>query len=416
MKNVLIVDDSKFIRSIVKEEISRVIDANIIMASSYKETKQILQENFFHVAVLDLHLPDADNGEIVDLVVQNGIASVVLTGGINATTKNIILQKDIIEYVTKSDPENIRYVASIIKRILNNYDTTVLIVDDSRSSRELLKSYLDNLKVKVVMARHAKEAIEKISSSDYSISMVLTDYMMPDMNGFDLTMYLRQSYSKDQLAIIAISGINKPHLVADFLRHGANDFIKKPYTQEELTVRVNINLELLDLFKENQDNANKDFLTGLYNRRFFFERANAMLAKAKRKKSPLAVAMLDIDFFKRINDTYGHSIGDIAIKEVATVLHKTLRESDLVARFGGEEFCLLLEDTSLEDVAKKFEEIREVFEKNIITVDNVSFSYTVSIGICYGINDSLEILIGHSDEALYYAKENGRNRIKIEML
>ncbi|MEA3374374.1 MAG: diguanylate cyclase [Campylobacterota bacterium] len=416
MQNVLIVDDSKFIRTIAEEEILRVVDANIVTAASYKETQAIIKEHAFHVAVLDVHLPDAEKGEVIDLLVEKNVPVVVLTGGMNATTKEIILNKEIIEYVTKSDPQTIKYMAAIVKRVLKNYDEHVLIVDDSKSSRMLSKMYLEKLKVNVLEASSAKEAMEMINATEHHVSLVLTDYEMPDMNGMELAMQLRQSYSKDQLSIIAVSGTEMSHIATDFLRHGANDFIKKPFTYEEFAVRVNVNLELIDLFIESKESANKDFMTGLYNRRFFFESGEPLLAKAQRKKRPLAVVMLDIDFFKRVNDTYGHDVGDIAIKEVGKVLHKMLRQSDLIARFGGEEFCLLLEDVTLEDLEKKFEAIRAVFEKNVITVDDVSFSYTISTGICYGLDDSLETLIKYSDEALYDAKEGGRNRVVIKNL
>ena len=124
--------------------------------------------------------------------------------------------------------------------------------------------------------------------------------------------------------------------------------------------------------------------------------------------------MLDIDFFKQINDTYGHDVGDIAIKNIATVIYKILDEKELVARFGGEEFCILIENKSKEYVAEKFREIRMAFEENIITVKDITFSYTVSIGVCYGLNDSLEIFLKSADNALYKAKESGRNRVVIE--
>ena len=188
----------------------------------------------------------------------------------------------------------------------------------------------------------------------------------------------------------------------------------KPSNHNEIVTRVNANLELLDLFSNIKDMANKDFLTGLYNRRFFFESGNAIYINAKRQNENLAVAMVDIDLFKKINDTYGHDIGDIAIKEVKKILTHHLRKSDLVARFGGEEFCILLHDISLENIEKLFEKVRVSFENNIIKTNGVEISYTVSIGVYYGLSDSLESLINLSDESLYEAKETGRNKVIIK--
>jgi diguanylate cyclase (GGDEF)-like protein len=174
-----------------------------------------------------------------------------------------------------------------------------------------------------------------------------------------------------------------------------------------------VNLELIDLFRQSKETASKDFLTGLYNRRFFFESGIPILEKTKRKSLSIAVATIDIDFFKKINDTYGHDIGDVAIKEVANILKKHLRSSDLIARFGGEEFCILLDDISEEKALNKFEDIRAAFESNILSVSGATISYTVSIGLYYGNACSLEDMLTLSDKALYEAKETGRNKVII---
>ena len=226
MKKVLIVDDSRFIQVIVKEEISKVIEADISIADSIQETKKLLKDHNFDVAILDIHLPDAEHGEVIDLVLFYDIPVIVLTGGMNKISKDIILKKDIIEYITKSDPETISYVATVVKRVLKNYDTNALVVDDSKSSRLLVKMHLEQLKINVIEASSAEEAMKITENSDKKISMILTDYEMPGMNGMELTMHLRQKYSKEHLSIIAVSGSNKASIATDFLRHGANDFIK----------------------------------------------------------------------------------------------------------------------------------------------------------------------------------------------
>jgi diguanylate cyclase (GGDEF)-like protein len=162
--------------------------------------------------------------------------------------------------------------------------------------------------------------------------------------------------------------------------------------------------------------ANRDYLTGLYNRRYFFDSGKSIFLKAKRKKTSLAVVMIDIDKFKNINDTYGHDVGDIAIQEVGVVLNKNLRSSDLLSRFGGEEFCILLEDITVEDIENLFERVREDFENNIIDVDGIKVNYTVSFGIAYGMSDSLEDMVRLADSALYNSKEHGRNQVTIKIL
>ena len=125
------------------------------------------------------------------------------------------------------------------------------------------------------------------------------------------------------------------------------------------------------------------------------------------------VSLLDIDKFKSINDTYGHDIGDEAIKTVSTILNKNLRKTDLIARFGGEEFCILIENISLENATILLERVRQAFERHLLVIDNLQIKFTVSIGIYYGIKNTLEEMIKIADNELYFCKNNGRNQIKL---
>jgi len=412
MKEILLVDDSKFIQAIVKNSLSEIKEANITSSYTLQTTQKLLNENHYDIAIVDVNLPDAPSGEAIALTINHNIPVIVLTAGMNDVLKDIILKENIVEYITKSDPNTVTYITTVVQRVLNNMHTTVMVVDDSNSTRLLMKTYLEKLKINIIESSNAIDALELMEKYKSEISLVITDNKMPKMDGMEFVSKLREKYSKDQLAIIAISG-GEQTVSNDFLRHGANDFIKKPFTYEEFSSRVNLNLELIDLFKQIKDSANKDFLTGMYNRRFFFEASKTSIAKAKRNSSKLAVVMLDIDNFKKINDNYGHNIGDIAIKEVANVLEKTLRESDLTSRFGGEEFCILLEDIELKDLYNRMENIRGTFEKNVIEVNDIKFSYTVSIGAYYGLYDSMADMLNMADECLYEAKNSGRNKVII---
>ena len=416
MKRVLVVDDSKTVLKQIEIEFTMCKDIELIMVETYKDAMKKIREHQgdFNVALLDLNLPDAPNGEVVSLANAHNIPSVILTGSLSVDTKANIQKKDILAYVLKNSPNSIRLAVKFAQRALKNYDTNILIVDDSKLYRGILSKLVQEMNINVFQAEDAKEALEFLNTTKEKISLVLTDYEMPGMNGLNLTMKLRENFDKDQLGIIALSNIDDASIVSDFLRYGANDFINKPFTKEEVLIRINSNLELLDLFSQITDMANKDFLTGAYNRRYFYDSGEAIFLKAKRKSDNLAVAMLDIDKFKNINDTYGHDVGDEAIKEIKKILDKNLRTSDLMARFGGEEFCMLLEDITEENVSQLFEKIRVEFENNVIKVDDLEIKYTVSFGIAYGLAESLEEMVKLSDDALYDAKENGRNQIIIK--
>ena len=415
MKKVLVVDDSQTVLNILKQELKNFPELEPIFVKSYKEAMRKIRENKdnIHAAILDYNLPDAPNGEVISLANSHNIPSVIITGHLGKDVKDIILKKNVVGFFLKDNQDSISAAVNSVIRVLKNYETNVLIVDDSNLSRELLKMSLEGMHLNIFEAKDGLEAIEVIKNDNNKIHLVITDFEMPNMDGLDLTFTLREKFTKAQLGIIAVSAAEDEDTVSKFLKFGANDFINKPFTPNEVITTVNSNLELLNMFEQIKDLANKDFLTGSYNRRYFFDSGNSIFLKAKRKKASLAVAMLDIDKFKNINDTYGHNIGDVAIKEIKKILDETLRESDLVARFGGEEFCILLEDISIEHTALVFEKVRKRFENNIIKINNLEISYTVSFGIAYGLANSLDDMVKLSDEALYYSKENGRNQIKI---
>ena len=416
MKKVLVVDDSNVILSLLKSELNKHENIQPFYAQNYKDAMRLIREHRgnFHAALLDLNLPDAPNGEIVKLANSHHIPAVILSASMDEELKESILKKDVVDFVLKDDPSSIKFAVNSILRTLKNYDTTILVVDDSSTYRKAISDSLKRIHLNIVEAQNGQEALDILNNNN-NISLVITDYEMPKIDGLELTYKIRQKYKKDELSIIVVSSVDKKEIITKFLRFGANDFIHKPFSNDEIITRINSNLELLDLFAQVKEMANRDFLTGLYNRRYFFSTANPIFLKAKRKNSNLVVAMIDIDKFKNINDTYGHDIGDICIKEVKKILSSSLRESDLIARFGGEEFCILLEDISKEDTDILFEKIRKNFESNLIDADGEKIKYTVSTGIAYGLSESLEHMIKLSDEALYEAKNGGRNRVVIKI-
>ena len=416
MKKILLIDDSSTVLQALKQEISsNLTDIEILLAQSYTEASNVIRHNrdSIYVAVVDLSLPDCSDGKAVLLTSSHKIPTIILSGNKDSDLKALMLKKDVLDFVDKDSKNSIKYVREFVQKIIRNYDTTALVVDDSRLFRKAFKDDLEKIHMNVLEACDGKEAIKIIETTDKKISLVLTDYNMPNIDGIELTLHLRERYDKDTLSIIAISATDDGHVLADFIKAGANDFITKPHNFEELSVRVHSNLDVLELFQKTKDLANKDYLTGAYNRRYFFEASEAIVNKNVRKDKNIAVATLDIDKFKNVNDTYGHDVGDVAIKEIVTVLNKSLRTSDLVARFGGEEFCIVLEDISKKDTKVLFEKIRLNFEENVIKINDISLKYTVSLGVAYGKSKDINEMLKISDNALYEAKDTGRNKVVI---
>jgi diguanylate cyclase (GGDEF)-like protein len=231
------------------------------------------------------------------------------------------------------------------------------------------------------------------------------------MDGIQLTKKIRRRYNKDQVAIIGISAQEKKILSAHFIKNGANDFIHKPFLSEEFYCRVTQNIELLERIEKIKELSNKDYMTGLYNRRYFFESGRKLFKKAEKQNYSIVIAMVDIDFFKQINDTYGHDAGDEVIKNVSGILKKRFRESDIVSRFGGEEFCILAMNMEPKHSFMLFEELRKMIEISEIRVGDKTIQTTVSIGVCATPLSSLDEMIKQADLMLYKAKKAGRNRV-----
>jgi len=415
MHNILLIDNDVKTLKNLKEKIKEKIDVNVLIADSYNSARTILKDNknSIAIAITELFLPDTEYGKAVDLTIAHKIPTIVLTNADEDEVKENFLKKSILEYISKDAPYSIEYLLKVINQTIKNFDRKVLIVDDSKTSLEFLRDELKKLNMKIYEAHDGKEALDVLYKHKGEISLVITDYYMPNMDGLELTYRIRKMYNKSQVGIIVQSSADTLQVASKFIRAGANDFLHKPFQTEIFFTRINSNVELLDLFQETRDLANKDFLTGAYNRRYFYDSAEIMYAKAKRKNRPLSVAMIDIDFFKKINDKFGHDIGDIAIKDTVKILKINLRKSDLLARFGGEEFCILLEDISKDDALKLFEKIKNIFENHIINIDDKQITFTISIGLNYSNEDSLNSMIRHADSALYTSKHNGRNQITL---
>jgi diguanylate cyclase (GGDEF)-like protein len=415
MNFILIVDDSKTITYSLKVLINEELGYHAVVAHSKKECAEVLLKyrGKFSAALLDLSLPDAPNGEVVDFVTKFNIPTIVLTGTEIESNEDTFRDKNIIDYVLKDGGFAINYILELLKRIVRNNGMKVLVVDDSKVFSAQVRDLLQRFQLNCFTAYDGLEALA-ILEQNPDIKIVFTDYNMPNMDGLELTRNIRKQYKKDKISIIVTSGSENKKIPSKFLKYGANDFLYKGFTPEEFYARLSNTLEVLELFESTQDKANRDFLTGMFNRRYLFDISYELYNRAKAKKLPLCVAIIDIDKFKNINDTYGHDIGDIAIKEVAKILKLNVNEGSLVSRLGGEEFCIVLNGYEKEEVLTKLEHIREDFENNIIEITpRLSLKYTVSIGATMDLGSSFEDMIKKADENLYEAKESGRNKVII---
>ena len=298
----------------------------------------------------------------------------------------------------------------------------LLIADDDLTSRVLLENLARKWGWEPIVVEDGEAAWE-ILQQDNRPRLLLIDWEMPRLNGLALCQRIRKQSDTDPAYIILLTSRNQTIDIVTGLEEGANDYITKPFNNVELQARVRVGKRMLGLQHElNQAKemlafqASHDVLTGLLNRRAIMEALDKELSRSFRQQQPLCVVMCDIDFFKKINDNYGHLAGDHVIREVTQRISAELRPYDLVGRYGGEEFLLMF-NSSLQDAFKSLERIRLSIASMPFNYEKQILKVTISSGVTvYDSPDEegdKQVLIDAADKALYEAKENGRNRVVV---
>jgi diguanylate cyclase (GGDEF)-like protein len=416
MRQVLLVEDSKMFGKLAKAKIEKTFDIPVFWIRSLAEADKLLAmaKGNFSMAVVDYNLPDAPNGEAINRVIAEGISTFVFTADLTDEVRNNVWSKKVADYILKEDPSSLDYIMAAMHRLEENKDSLVLVVGDSTNYRTLVSDLLYVRKFRVLNATDGKTALEILTQYP-DIKLVITDFILPGMDGCTLCQKIRENFKQDRLAIIGFSTKNEGNIGARFIKSGANDFIiRQSFMVEEFYCRVNHCMENLHLIAKIREGAIRDFLTGLYNRRYFFDAGGELLSRCQKNGEKLACVMLDIDFFKNVNDTYGHDVGDLVIKSVSQMLLEDAGAQDIVSRIGGEEFCILTPGAGNSDVVARLEKLRRKIEASpaALLTDKEPLFVTVSIGVCSEIYNSLELMLKVADECLYKAKENGRNRVE----
>ena len=247
------------------------------------------------------------------------------------------------------------------------------------------------------------------------IDLILLDIMMPDIDGYEVCQKLKSNVNTKDIPVVFITAKTDEESIERAYSVGGSDYVTKPFRPKELLARVNRELQLRGYQEELKLLASIDPMTKLYNRRYFNEIAKNILKGERRKTCQLSLMILDIDTFKKINDTYGHKIGDDVIVFISNILKKYQRESDIVCRYGGEEFVILLPETSLDNAVLVAEKIKKRIAQSMISIaGEESFSVTVSIGVSsidVSNEPNIEAALNRADKALYEAKNSGRNRV-----
>ncbi|MFH1148200.1 MAG: diguanylate cyclase [Pseudomonadota bacterium] len=297
----------------------------------------------------------------------------------------------------------------------------ILIIDDSRLMVEFAKNILKKTGYEVITAADGISGVDLARSQ--RPQAILLDVVMSGIDGYETCRLLKQDELTRDIGIIMLTSKAEPADKVKGLALGAVDYITKPFDAGELIARVNIHVKLHELYEALQERnrqleelATRDGLTGLHNHRYFKEQLALEMGKIQRYGDFLTCILVDIDYFKQFNDTYGHQSGDAILSQIGRLLNGVTRAGDVAARYGGEEFAVLLPRCDLKTGRPCAERLRKMVEDANFSYNGTDFHVTISVGVASCPDERISLardLVEGADKALYNAKRAGRNRVEV---
>ncbi|HEV2322146.1 MAG TPA: diguanylate cyclase [Gammaproteobacteria bacterium] len=419
--HILIVDHSKVVRTVWNKMVADLGHQSLTVENA-EEALEVMQGQEVEFICASLSLPGM-NGialcrQVRSLPKHHKTPFILLTSTQDKTLRQEAFESGVTEIQEKMDKEQLE---ARLKQYLSEEQqelaARVLYIEDSMVAAHVMIKILRHMNLKVDHFRSADEALVAFEKHDYDL--IVSDILLEGvMSGVGLVNRVRSYLSdKRRVPILALSGMDETTRRIELFRLGVNDYIAKPPVEEEVRARVRnliISKQLFDRVQAQSRQlyqlAMQDQLTGIYNRTGLNEFAPKYFAEAVESDLPLSLMLIDLDHFKSINDTHGHTVGDKVLALTSALLKSACREGDLVARVGGEEFVLLMGQCGVEEAARHAEKIRKDIEK--LKPDGISV--TASIGVSarpLGKNLNFDDLFKAADRAVYEAKNQGRNRV-----
>ena len=397
----------------------------VTIAATGDEALQLLQSEEFNLLCLSLQLPDISGtllcAKLRAIPTTMNIPIVMISSDENNTGVQRALVSGATEVFHKNELKAFStYLEHFIDKVTSGKFVygRILYIEDQMSTADVTSQLLEGAGYTVSHFTTAKEAFDELLKASYDL--ILTDIMLEGTKtGYTLIREIQKLPGRySEIPVLAMSGISDIQRKIELLKSGVSDYIQKPVLDEELLARVH-NLvhmrHLLDQVEQQRiamrDLAMHDQLTKLYNRHYLMELGPKKILEAHRHNIPVSLFMIDVDHFKKINDTYGHAIGDMVLASVAKTLDNLSRGEDICARFGGEEFVMLLSHCDDESAMAKAELIRAAIED--MELDGMTITVSVGVSTSLKNNDTeFDALFELADKAVYRAKEAGRNRVE----
>lgn len=302
--------------------------------------------------------------------------------------------------------------------MMENNARHILVVDDDPQTLKIAKAALEHDGYTVRTASSGEKALEEIQS--FQPHLILLDVSMPGLNGIETLMKIRDK--ERYTSVIFLSGKSDPENIIQGLDAGANDYIRKPFDVSELLARVRTQLRIKDLndrLKAANDRLKElvdiDDLTGLFNMRSLYKKLDFEIERARRYQRSVAVIMMDLDHFKQVNDSNDHLFGSYVLAQVGKIIRDNMRKVDFAARYGGDEYLIVLTEINREGTEVFCQRLCETIANTVFEKDDFSVRLTASLGFAVASPAKEQIdarsLVRSADRALYQAKEQGRNRV-----
>ncbi len=384
-ERLLFVEDSSLVLKVMKRLVAEEGHYEADFAETYAQAEEFIGDDpkKYFATVVDLNLPDAPKGEVVDLVLKHQIPTLVLTATYSDKKQDELFKKGIVDYVVKENRYSYSYAIKLINRLSRNHMMKVLVVDDALVARKYTSKLLSKYQFQVFQADGAKAAI-RILIENPDIKLVITDYHMPEVDGFELVKMLRGKYDKQELTIIGISAEGKQSISAKFIKNGANDFLRKPFNEEEFYCRVIHSVEALEFIETITESSRRDSLTSLYNREHFNVLVNKKIKECQAAQQDYAMIILEMDKFSQFNNVQ-NDYGETILKTCANQLKDYFSEF-ICARLNGSQLVSFVWGMSFDDCEMQMNDLREVIKSEPIVLNNEETYVTASIGFTHSNN------------------------------
>ena len=410
MRKILLIDDNKMLGKLLAKKIQNTFNYEVDIAHTMAEAIAMLNNEYF-LSFVDLCLPDAMNGEIVD-VVADKIPAIVLTASNDTNKREEFMHKNILDYIFKESDTCVDQILDAISTLSYYAKTKVILAMAKLPERNEIKKFLSQRLFKVLVAAHGEEALLYLEDND-DTKLIIADAKMPVVSGEELLAEIRTKYNDDDLGVVLL-GEKDDVAEARVLKNGANDYLIKPLLKELFNCRLDRVLNYMRDKKFIKTYNNLDHTSGLKDHYTFRSEVENYLNDIANEEQEFAFAFLDIDELKSINDEYGFEIGDSIIKICANEMIAETKGRDILGRYSAEKFGILLKNISQERALKILSRIRVNIKNAGILINLDELFFTASLGVVFANSGAkLDDLVEKATKALSAAKDNGRDRIEV---